>query len=514
MREVSLINLPVELHTSILMFLLSLSRKPSAGATEIALLLGFTPPPGPDLVVWEWKEHDTRSGTLFPFNVSRVCKLWHDILARIPECWTRVVFDLVSYPDLFLDAFTWSRNLENIEVVVFSSSEYTADVDEEREKRRVSAIAQALQPHVHRCQSITFDIIYSSSLPPPSVFFLQDAPNLQQLILECRVDNFDLTSHVPSPNLEGVRLPFATSFTKLWKLSLPGFWLIDMPLSTPDSEWLNKLDSSKMDVAIANFEFPQTGQYSLTNFLHCLCQLKEPNSISFQSLSLSYGYCGDNFNSLHSANLTYAISSNIHFTTVSEGFLAHLYSIADIVSDEILSFEDCAIPNISHLQYVRYIHLENIVDDQGQSLRNILAAWEGTSLSIQSCSSFDDTFLSWLSSVQEYIRIDTEGNRVLIKAFPAENLTSLRITDCVNFTAPALMEVVKSRSDSHLELEESGLDRPPYTSPRDSLSVTGRGPPFTLGNVSLDWLYKKSDYIKVNWHTENDEEEEQWYANG
>ena len=172
MRPVSLMHLPVELHTSILKFLLSLSRQSALSeARMMAHILGFTPPLDPDPVIWEWIERDLRSESLFPFNAASVCKLWRDILARMPECWTRVVFDVVSDPGPFLDAFSWSRNLEKIEVAIFNSSEYAEDVDEALKKKRISAIAQALQPHVHRCTSISFDIVYSSSLPPPNIFF-------------------------------------------------------------------------------------------------------------------------------------------------------------------------------------------------------------------------------------------------------------------------------------------------------------------------------------------------------
>jgi len=379
-------HLPVELHTSILKFLLSLSRQSALSETRMmAHLLGFTPPLDPDPVIWEWIERDLRSESLFPFNAASVCKLWRDILARMPECWTRVVFDVVSDPRPFLDAFSWSRNLEKIEVAIFNSSEYAGEVDEALEKNCISAIAQALQPHVHRCRSISFDIIYSSSLPPPNTFFLRGAPDLHELLLECRIDDFDASTHPFPPTLEEEQPTFATSFPELFKLSVPAFWLIDMPLFTPDPEWLDQLNTSKMDITIANFEFPENGQYSLTNLLSCLCRLKNPTSVSLQNLTLSYEYCDHNLDLPDTLNLAYTISADLRFTSTSKDFIAHLFSIAEVISDEMLSFEDCEIPNISHLQNAHNIYLENIPDDQGLSLRNILAAWEGSRLTIHSC---------------------------------------------------------------------------------------------------------------------------------
>ena len=308
---VSLMHLPVELHTSILKFLLSLSRHHIEDifySTLFNLGFGFTPPDSDrsDPESWVWIEHDLRSESLFPFNAASVCKLWHNILAGIPECWTRVVFDVASDPGPFLNAFSWSRNLEKIEVAIFNSSEYP---DEALENKRISAIAHALQLHVHRCGSISIDTIYSSSLPPPNIFFLRDAPNLHELLLEYSIDNFDASTHPSLPTLEEEQPTFATSFPMLHTLLFPAFWLVDMALFAPDSEWLNQLYSSKMDITIAKFEFPKNGQYSLTNLLSCLCQLKEPSSISLRELTLSYEYSGHNLDSPERSNLAYTIST-------------------------------------------------------------------------------------------------------------------------------------------------------------------------------------------------------------
>jgi hypothetical protein len=58
--------------------------------------------------------------------------------------------------------------------------------------------------------------------------------------------------------------------------------------------------------------------------------------------------------------------------------------------------------------------------------------------------------------------------------FPAKYLNSLHVQDCVNFTTPALVDVIRFRKDSHTafsELEEVDTDRPLYISSIDSMSV-------------------------------------------
>ena len=107
--------------------------------------------------------------------------------------------------------------------------------------------------------------------------------------------------------------------------------------------------------------------------------------------------------------------------------------------------------------------------------------------------------------------MDPEGNGKLLTIFPAESLTSLRVEDCVDFTTPALVDVIQFRHDTHaafLELEEVDTDRPLYTYPIDSLSVTGRGPMLTV--EAMNWFYFHSNRgnIRVTWHTQNDEGED------
>jgi hypothetical protein len=295
-------------------------------------------------------------------------------------------------------------------------------------------------------------------------------------------------------------------------LSIPAFWFIDMALFAPDEKWLNQLYPLYMDITIAKFEFPKNGQYSLTNLLSCLCQLKKAKSISLRELTLSYEYSGHNLDSPNPSNLACTmLSADIHFTSTSKDFIAHLYSIANVFSDEILIFEDCEIPNISHLQFAGTIYLENIPDDQGLSLRNILASWEGSELRIHSCPSFDDTLLSWLGSEGEYLDSEDNGIWLTQTMFPAKHLSSLHVHNCVNFTSPTLVDVIEFRKDAHtafLVLDSDVItDRPLYISSIYSLSVH-RGPALTL--EAMNWFYATSneeDSIGVSWHTEDDEGE-------
>ncbi|KDR76859.1 hypothetical protein GALMADRAFT_139724 [Galerina marginata CBS 339.88] len=190
-------RLPVKLHICIFNYLLAHSRdsyleSPSEEYEDQeaeAALWGRPPPtPSPRKLVRYWTGTDSRSPYLFPFNVAKVCTKWRDILSQFPVCWTRIVFDVATDPTPLLEAFSWSKDLEGLEVVVFTSAKHSKDTDKEtkaRENQRVAAIARAFRPHAHQCKSISFDVVYESSLPPPSIFFLREAPALEELTLEC-----------------------------------------------------------------------------------------------------------------------------------------------------------------------------------------------------------------------------------------------------------------------------------------------------------------------------------------
>lgn len=55
-----------------------------------------------------------------------MCNLWVDILARITQCWTRLVFDIAENPSVFIAAFELStRSLKDVplKVLVFHYKE-------------------------------------------------------------------------------------------------------------------------------------------------------------------------------------------------------------------------------------------------------------------------------------------------------------------------------------------------------------------------------------------------------
>ncbi|KDR84530.1 hypothetical protein GALMADRAFT_237422 [Galerina marginata CBS 339.88] len=472
-------QLPVELQTSILHFLLSIIHPPDSPQNDLELvdetLTDTEDPPeaGPaqslssNPVESQRVELNPTSPAFFPYNVARVCKLWRNILKRMPECWIHVVFDVAEDPTPFIDMFLWSKSLQNLEVLVYSSARGKLRVYQDLESRRISAIAEALQPHIHRCKSIIFDIVCSSSLPPPTIFFLQEAPHLEELTLNCRIDDIDVQTHARPTTAKKDRPHFMKSFPRLTKLSLSGFWFMYLALHARSSKWFRELQSeqTRLSLYISRFKFMQEGHYSLPNFLFYLCKIGIVTSYYFVDLSLSSPYEASSDDVA-----AHAISGNIHFKQVSTDFLAHLYAITNISANNIFSFDACRIPKIEQLQSGEYLLLTNIIDsddgsDTGQSLVNILSVWSGMELRVRSCPSFNDVLLSWLSYEVEYTPLDPEVDatqacgifnyhqRLLrsakaFKTFPSESLAVLTIDDCDNFSSRALRSCVEIRNQA------------------------------------------------------------------
>lgn len=503
MAPTSINHLPIELHTSIFKFLFTLSREPSP-LDQSEMEFGSE---SEDLT-----EEDIRSLSCFPFNVAAVSKLWRDILALIPEYWTRVVFDVAKDPTPLLDAFSWSENLENIEVLVFDSNDPQI-VDKKRESSRVAAITQALQPHIYRCKSIKFDVSYSTSLPPPTVFFLREAPYLEDLTLNCCIDDLDLQSDARATNVNWHRHRFATSFPKLNNLSLTGFWFMYLALQAFNPQWLNQL---KVDVdlslTIARFKFPQYGHFTLLNFISYVSGMRYAKSLYFCNLSLSYTF-GDQ-ERVYGLDL----SGDIYFQSVSKDFLHHLHAMATICAEETLSFEACEIPKMPQPHFGECLTLKNIINED--SLRHILEVWSGGNLTIDSCPSFNDTILSWLAS-DEYPPISgyhdaspsmatnasdahnhTQHPREPVKEFPAGCLTSLTIEKCDNFSAHAVRELIRLRDEAYLA--EVATDR--YCQlVIESLHVTvSKGGPM-LTDEDRRWFEQDGESTIVYWMVQDDQ---------
>jgi hypothetical protein len=138
---------------------------------------------------WPSKQ-DNLSPSLFPYSVAAVCSYWREIMALVPEFWTRIVI-LVDQHATPLPAvecqLAWSRDLPLNVAVTRRMNTYTAEDNDE--SVRTHQIISRLLPHLHRFRNLSFEVMLSSSLPSFPNDFKGSAPLLQSIKLECMEDD-------------------------------------------------------------------------------------------------------------------------------------------------------------------------------------------------------------------------------------------------------------------------------------------------------------------------------------
>ncbi|KDR82972.1 hypothetical protein GALMADRAFT_238682 [Galerina marginata CBS 339.88] len=477
MESSHLKNLPIELHTSILKFVLAITGRfiYSSFPIQEHWKIGRSIYYHSDFPAYgrrrPWIEKDLHATLIFPFNVADVCQLWRDILVGIPEYWHRVVFDVAKDPTPFLNAFSWSKNLEGIEVFIFNSTSIVQDVDRALESARVFAVTKALKPHIQRCKFIIYHLAYSSSLPPPSIFLSQEMPLLEDLTLDSRVDDIGLVD-APSYTME-----LYNSFPMLKTLWLTGFWFFFLARFS-DSEWLMEFRGAKnMSLQLTQFTFPKHGSFCLPQFMSYLEMMEEAfTSLYLSDLSIDYPH---DYSDPRPEEVFY-LSSDMHFNHVSKDFIAQLIAITDLEVTESLSFTNCKVPYFKRNPGGDFLTLEGIIDDDNSnSLRNIVKTWGGHEIFFHACPSLNDEFLLWLASKSKSSSNEFISHRPY---FPAPYLSFINISDCPNFSRQALQQLVAIRTAN--QYDEGLL----------SVRVNGGGP---LTEEEKAWFAEKAVNTRI-----------------
>src|SRR6202043_3164808 len=105
--------------------------------------------------------------SLFPYAIAAVCSLWRDTMSMIPECWTRLVIFVDSRPAIppsaILSHLSWSRDLPLN--VTITRRYFNHPVDSRHERTQIMSMKTLIDPHMHRIQTLRFDVMFSSSLP-------------------------------------------------------------------------------------------------------------------------------------------------------------------------------------------------------------------------------------------------------------------------------------------------------------------------------------------------------------
>ena len=189
--------------------------------------------------------------------------------------------------------------------------------------------------------------------------------------------------------------------------------------------------------------------------------------------------------------------SSLTFKNVSSDFIAEFLRIGNPLKGnlEFLSFISCSIPPIFGSFFCYNLHLSDVpaantlFPEDDDSLYNIFLSWKGGSLSLTTCSSFNNEFIEWLVDDRE------DGERI------AYFITSLYLSDCENFTVGAIRRLVTAFNDpARVKLASEHR----YRFHRDqstSLFVQGKGP--RLEDEDVSWFERNKGDITICWRVNN-----------
>lgn len=425
----------------------------------------------PSLHASTWIEDDLHRPTLFPMTIAFVCRHWRDILARSPEYWNRVVFEVGRDPTPLLDAFSWS-NGQLLDVLVWNRISDLTAAGKILENERVSAITESLTPHFHRCCRISYEVTYSSSLPPIATIFRPGPCILRQFVFEPRVDDiqYDHPSNLSDMMVEPT-MPMVP-FSDLAVLSLGARLFIDLGRAYPS--WLHNLRSDAyLTLTISQCRFQQQrynddGRYTLLELLSHLAAMPQPEVLRLRNLSLTYE------SEVPTTDPKYTIKpTSLFLDNLGENFLAEFFD-RTILSCENIYINRCTLPWIHHPLNSTYLHLDNL--GYIHNISNILWVWQGFHLSLDSCASFDDDLLD---------RLEDDGRHWCLKS-----LTDLTLKDCINFTSAGLRKLMMlQRAMAAAEdIEQTTLDR-----------VSVEGGRLSLWEDDISWFRQQRGSTDVSW---------------
>lgn len=418
-----------------------------------------------------WTEDDLHNPTLFPMTIAFVCRHWRDVLAKSPEYWNKVVFEVGRDPTPLLDAFSWSND-QLLDVLVWNRTPDLTAAGKALENERVSAITKSLTPHFHRCCRISYEVAYASSLPSIVTIFRTTPYILKQFVFEARVDDIQCDRQINSTSTVMDPMVSSSSLSVLSVLSLDARSFIDLGRAYPG--WLHNLRSdSHFTLTISQFRFQRKTysdherSYTLPEFLSHLAAMPQPEVLRLRNLSLAYDP------GIHTTDPKYYVKPlSLFLDNLGENFLAEFFERTILSCDNIF-INRCTIPWINCSLNSTYLHLDNL--GYIHNISNILCVWQGSHLSLDSCASFDDDLLD---------RLEDEGRNWCLRF-----LTYLTLKYCINFTSAGLRKLMTlQRVMAAAEDVGQTLDR-----------VSVEGGRLSLWEDDISWFRQQRGSTDVSW---------------
>lgn len=435
----------------------------------------------------------------FPFNVAATCRAWLSVLMHHWKYWDRIIIDIAEDPTPFLDVLEIHQQRMTkmtLQIIIFSgvgcaSHGITSEESKKlREISRVRKVHTTLQPFLERCESITFDLVYQSSLPSPVGLLSTSLPLLRKLSLTCSIHDLDDNENtIATPRRVSDILQEQKRVPQLRELTVTGIGYIELSQSFM---WKYYTCINLEKLSITHFTFVE-GSAS-------------DNKRSFETFRLSTKFCR-NLTSLSLAQLASdpPISSTPPPKIVLKMRLLN-YLALDEVSDDLITaffgeindpltwlecvkFTRCALVNLDlkRRPLIKHLILERIsefpplvlpCDTLGDTpffsrsgIQHAMESFYTINVTFLSCSGVTDDLLAWLASIytppaplEEMVRADKYTNQGIF-----------RFEDCIHFTSGALVALLSVFSACNFSKKKVAM----------RIQVVGSGPMILRSEAEL-----------------------------
>jgi hypothetical protein len=312
---------------------------------------------------------------------------------------------------------------------------------------QVTSIMKTLiNPHIHRIRLLSFDVMFSSSLPPLHNDFRGIASILEELCLECREDNGSSTD-----DLESV-MSTKQQFPELVRLCIDGRSYFNA--CKGGSHFAVEFTEVRR-LAVSHYK-PLPGESFLaSDFLRPITMIKDLQYLDMTDLALD----PSPFPLPTSTERPRLAGLQLKDMHISKS-LAEIFDFCTYTNE--ITFTSSATGDAGAFNSEAYLTLEDI--DADQDLVPLLRNWEGFYLEVKRCPSFNDVVLHMMAPGE-----DGAYNC-------AQHMGKLVILDCPNFSVSALKQLVRAKLN--------GLAI-------DLLKVSGRAPVISVEDYL--WLSENTD---------------------
>ncbi|KAG1811855.1 uncharacterized protein BJ212DRAFT_497036 [Suillus subaureus] len=376
-----------------------------------------------DVVCEDWTHEESLSPALFPFAIAAVCSRWCDVVATVPEFWTRMTVTVDKNPtdvSAIRACLRWSRSLP-LDITI-TRSVIDHDTPDEVECQRAQNIRALLRPHLNRIRRLHISVLHSATLP--FLFTDLDGPAelLQSLKLASAIDDGDSTRTRPSHG------PLVAPV--LDTLDLSGRCLQDGLLQKPaQTALMSKITS--VNISRYRPSGANAKGLSLWQTLRTLSQLPV-----LDDLTLCDVHFDTNQGTLAGATFSLNGLQTLAFEKLDDGNVLKIFFAVLIrarLSSTIIT--DCKVNALFRVCFTDYLTFENM--DVSKNFINMLRHWNGSSLTLDNCAGVDDEFFDVMT--RPFKSTSEE------ECYMAPRMTKLRLLNCDRFTAPALRRFIQAR---------------------------------------------------------------------